>query len=152
MRSLSCSLLIVFAVLCVAARCQDSRDDSGWQLPKYDKGCESLMKVVHQEWLQTDGELTIVFGKKLIWALLLEPNAFYQEMSQDTVSYKRFLESVENTVFRNFSDTTTSHLERLRLVAVDRLLDQTYSIDSNYIELHEDLIEKFKHIEPTFVD
>jgi len=110
------------------------------------------MKVVHQEWLQTDGELTIVFGKKLIWALLLEPNAFYQEMSQDTVSYKRFLESVENTVFRNFSDTTTSHLERLRLVAVDRLLDQTYSIDSNYIELHEDLIEKFKHIEPTFVD
>jgi len=147
-----CYLLAISIIFCSTASCQNSKDDSGWPVPIYDEGCRSLMKAMHQEWSKTDGELTIVFGKKLIWALLLNPNAFYMEFSPDTIDYKRFLNSLENTVFWNPNDTAISHLERLRLVAIDRLTEQTYSIDSSYIGLHEELINKIKQVEPSFVD
>jgi len=146
------SLLLLLAMSSVPVNCQHSKDDSGLPVPIYDEGCKSLMKAMHQEWSKADGELGIVFGYKLFWALLLNPNAFYEELSADSISYERFLERVEYTVFWNPNDTTTSHLERLRLVAIDRLQDQTYSIDSNYIGLHKELIDLIERIEPTFVD
>ncbi len=145
-------VLSVFALLPMSGRSQDSRDDSGLPLPVYDDGCKFLMKAVHQEWSRADGELSIVLCKKLIWVILLNPNAFYTEFAADSVQYDRFLECVKYNLFRNYSDTTTSHLERLRLVALDRLQEQTYSIDSSYVRLHEELIDKIKHVKPTFVD
>ena len=145
-------LILLLTIFSVSGNCQYSKDDSGLPVPIYDEGCRSLMSAMHQEWSMTDGELTIVFGKKLIWGLLLNPNAFYAEFSPDTVNYERFLRNVDNIVFWNPNDTVTSHLERLRLVAIDRLQEQTYSIDSNYIGLHEELIDKIEQVEPTFVD
>lgn len=144
--------LLLFAALPMPVSCQHSQDDSGLPVPIYDDGCRALMKAVHQEWSRSDGELSIVLCKKLIWVVLLNPNAFYREFSVDSVQYDRFLECVEYNLFRNYSDTATSHLERLRLVALDRLQEQTYSIDSNYLQLHEELIDKIKQVEPTFVD
>ncbi|MFH2047949.1 MAG: hypothetical protein ABIJ12_00750 [bacterium] len=144
--------LILLVVFFLPVNCQDSQNDSGWHFPIYDEGCKSLMQAMRQEWSKTDGELTIVFGKKLIWALLLNPNAFYAEFSPDTANYNRFLRNVDNVVFWNPKDTTTSHLERLRLVTLDRLQEQTYSIDSNYVRLHEELIDRIKQVRPTFVD
>ncbi len=77
------------------ANCQNSKDDSGWPVPIYDEGCRSLMSAMHQEWSKADVELGIVICKKLIWALLLNPNAFYKEFSADSIYYERFLECVD---------------------------------------------------------
>ena len=110
------------------------------------------MNALHQEWLKTDGELTFNIGRKLFWALLLDPNAFYVEFSYDTINYERFAQDLNKLVFWNPNDTTISHLKRLRLIAIDRLTEQTYSIDSNYIGLHEEMIEIIKQIKPTFID
>ncbi|MEZ5357272.1 MAG: hypothetical protein R3F48_00485 [Candidatus Zixiibacteriota bacterium] len=144
--------VFLLAIFTIPINCQNSRDDSGLSVPIYDDGCKYLMKAMHQEWSKADGELDIVFCKKMIWAVLLDPNAFYREFSADSVQYERFLNCIMYNAFRNYNDTTTSQLEKLRLVAIGRLQEQTYSIDSNYIRFHEELIDKIRHVIPDFVD
>ena len=145
-------LVIVFAVHCMSANCQDSRDDSGIPLPIYDEGCNSLMKALHQEWVKSDGEKTFVVAGKLIWALLLNPNAFYAEFSPDSVHYRHFSDGLDALVFRNFNDTTTAHLERQRVVAIERLVDQTYSVEAKYLHLHEEMIAALTRVKVSHVD
>ncbi len=147
--NISFILLFIFSI---PVNCQDSNNGLEWASSNYYEGCRSLMNALHQEWLKTDGELTFNIGRKLFWALLLDPNAFYVEFSYDTINYERFAQDLNKLVFWNPNDTTISHLKRLRLIAIDRLTEQTYSIDSNYIGLHEEMIEIIKQIKPTFID
>ncbi len=148
-----CCLAIFGVIFSASAICQDSKDDGGWPLPIYDEGCRSLMKALHQEWLETDGELTFIVAKKMIWALLLNPNAFYREFASDTINYKRFSEDLDVLVFWNMNDTTTLPLlVNLRLVAIDRLIDQTYSIDEEYQQLHEEMIANIRKARITHLD
>jgi len=144
--------IIFVAAFSVTGNCQNPKSDSGWPLPIYEEGCKSLMNAMHKEWAKTDGALTIVFGKKLIWALLLNPNAFYEEFSSDTVNYKRFTKSMENTIFWNPNDTTIAHLERFKVVALERLIDQSYLIDSIHIDRHQELIERLRNVKVRFID
>jgi len=145
--------LAIFAVIfCVSALCQDSKNICGWPLPIYDDGCRALMKAFHQEWLKADGELTLVFGEEMIWALLLNPNAFYKEFASDTVNYKRFFEDLDVLVFWNMNDSATVPLENLRTVAIDRLIDMGFSIDAEYLQLHEEMIANLRKLKVSYVD
>jgi len=110
------------------------------------------MKALHQEWSRTDGELTFVVARKLLWGMLQDPNAFYSEFSTDTVNYERFAEDLDKLVFWNPNDTSTVHLERLRIVAIDRLVEQTYAIDSSYMQLHRKMLKNLRHAKPTHVE
>jgi len=132
--------------------CAGHKDDSGWPLPIFDQGCKALMNSLHQEWKRTDGELTFVVARKMIWAMLLDPNSFYAEFVPDTINYERFSGDIDNLVFWNPNDTTTAELERLRMVAIDRLVFQTYSIDSCYMPLHEEMITRLRELKVSHVD
>jgi len=145
-------LVILAVILCTSASCQVSRDDSGLPVPIYDKGCHSLMKALHQEWSRTDGERTFVIARRMIWALLLDPNAFYAEFTPDTARYEFFSKRLDKLVFWNPNDTTTADLENLRVVAIYRLDEQTYSIEDRYLRLHEEMIEKLRKVKVTYVD
>jgi hypothetical protein len=135
-----------------AIKCNNSLDDSGWALPKYDEGCSCLMNLLHQEWSGTDGELTFIVARKMIWALLLNPNAFYKEFSPDTTNYQRFVKDIDKLVFWNPTDTATSYLENLRIISIERLTEQTYSINDEYLQLHQALIDNIKNLKVTHVD
>jgi hypothetical protein len=110
------------------------------------------MKALNQEWSKADGELAFVIARKMVWALLLNPDAFYEEFSPDTANYARFTEDLDDLVFWNPVDTTTGYLERLRIVTIERLSEQTYSISEKNRHLHENMIDKLRHVEVTHVD
>lgn len=145
-------VILSFFIFSMSATCQNSKYDSGVPVPIYEEGCSSLMSAMHKQWQNADGELGIIFCKQLIWGLLLEPNAFYKEFTPDSESYNRFLDCVGFNLFRNYNDTTTEQYYRLKQVVIDRLTEKTYSIDSTYLKIHEELIEKIRKVKPTFVD
>ena len=144
-------LVIVIAVLCVSANGQEWKDDPEWWSPAYEEGCSVLMKALHQELVKTDGIAIHYVEDKLFWALLLHPNAFYEELSPDSALYERFIDAL-HFVFWNFNDTTTAHLERLRTVAMARLVDQAYSVETKYLHLHEEMIEALRRVKVGHVD
>ncbi|MEW6412637.1 MAG: hypothetical protein AB1483_09215 [Candidatus Zixiibacteriota bacterium] len=82
---------------------------------------------MHQEWLQTDGELTIVFGKKLV--LLLNPNAFYEEFSVDTIDYERFIEGLDNMAEQRHP--SAEEAGKLGLYKVDPRAEPSSTIEYN---------------------
>lgn len=149
---LYCYLILIFASLCFSASCQNLESDKSWGLPILEEGNISLMTALHQEWSKTDGEITFIIARQLFWALLLNPNAFYKELSVDTVNYKRFIDDIDVLVFWNPNDTTTAQYERLRIVAIERLVDQTYSIDGNHRQLHEEMIQTLQKVKVSHVD
>jgi hypothetical protein len=151
-KSILYGLMIVALLCCSSASCQDAEMDTAWSYPHYDEGCRSLMKGLHAEWIKADGEGAFEVGRLLFWALLLDPNAFYKELSPDTTYFQRFVDEVDVLVFRNFNDTTTAHLERLRIVAIDRLTEKTYGVSENYQPLHKELIETLRLVKVTYVD
>jgi len=57
-------LAVFVLVLCTSAGCQDSKDDSGYPLPIYDEGCQSLMKALHQEWSKARWRTCFCYCKK----------------------------------------------------------------------------------------
>ena len=147
---LACTVVLV-AALCNTPYCQHNTDDPEWSLPVYEEGCGALMKALHEEWVGADGALVINVVRKLFWALLLDPNAFYEEFSPDTVYYGRFSDKLEAKVFWNPNDTTTAHLERLRVVAIERLVDQTYTIETKHLHHHEEMIEALRRVKVSHV-
>ncbi|MDH4158272.1 MAG: hypothetical protein OEW00_13460 [candidate division Zixibacteria bacterium] len=151
-KTFSVLLILVGLLGCASGDCQVSRDDSGWPVPVYDEGCRSLMKALHQEWSRADGEFAFDIARRMIWALLLDPNAFYTEFSPDTVYYERFAKDLASLVFWNPNDTTTADLENLRIVAIHRLVEQTYSIEDRHLRLHEEMIENLRKVKVTHID
>lgn len=145
-------LLPIAIIINISSNCASHKDDSGWPLPFFEKGCNILMNSLHQEWKRTDGELTFIVARKMIWAMLLDPNSFYAEFSPDTTNYERFSTRIDKLVFWNPNDTTTAQLERLRMVAIDRLMDQTYLIDDCYMRLHEEMIARLRDLKVSHVD
>lgn len=145
-------LVILVGVFTSIASCQDTEDDAAWSLPKYNRGCNSLMSGLHEEWAKADGEKTFEVGIRMFWALLLDPNAFYTEFATDSTLYERFTSNIHTLVFWNANDTTTSQLERLRVVAIERLTEESYWIDSTNQKRHDDLIALLRKVVVTHVD
>ncbi len=146
----ACTVVLV-AALCNTPYSQHNTDDPEWSLPVYEEGCGALMKALHEEWIAADGELTFDVARKLFWALLLDPDAYYAEFSSDTVYYHRFSRRMDALVFWNPNDTTTAYLERLRIVAIERLVDQAYTIETKHMHLHEEMIEALRRVKVSHV-
>ena len=143
-------MLLTFgtSVTCIA---QDE-DDTPWPYPFYDRGVQSLMKGLHEEWRQSDGETTFEIANKLIWALLLDPNELYAEFSSDTIGFRYFAERIDGLVFTNHNDTTTMDLENLKKVSIWRLENMTYDVEPKYLTIHQEMIESLKRVKVSFVD
>lgn len=149
---LLCYLIVISSVFCFSANSQDLEKELLKAFPEYEKACNSYMKELHQLWIEADGFGTLILEQKLFWALLLEPEYFYDEFSDDTYSFNRFKDHLDGFVFTDFKDRTTVNMERLQLVAIDRLVDLTYSIDSSHIQIHKEMIERLRQVKVSFVD
>jgi len=145
-------LAVLVIVSCTSANCQESKDNSKWSYAVYEEGCRSLMNALHEEWIKADGANVFEVGELVFWALLLNPNAFYKEFASDTVNYKRFFEDLDVLVFWNMNDSATVPLENLRTVAIDRLIDMGFSIDAEYLQLHEEMIANLRKLKVSYVD
>ena len=146
------AVLVIFAALhSVSAYGQEWKDDPEWWSAAYEDACSVLMRALHQEQDKKDGFAVHYVEDKLFWALLLHPNSFYEELSPDSVQYEEFIDDL-HFVFWNFNDTTTAHLERLRIVAMERLVDQTYLVETKYLHLHGEMIEALRRVKVGHVD
>jgi len=147
-----CVFVVISILLFAAGIGQGTEEVKECSMPDYERGCSFLMKGLHKQWIRRDGMLSFCAGEKMFWALMLDANAFYKEFSEDTANYTNFIDGLDKWTFWNFGDTTTAQLERLRIVSIERLMDLTYSVDSIYLPLHEDMIERLKQVKVGFVD
>ena len=144
--------MVAATLLSVTSYCQSSKEDSGIPLPYFRAGCSELMAGLHKEWSLSDGEAAFVVARKMMWAMLLDPNSFYQEFSPDTIYYNRFASNLYGLVFWNPVDSSTEHLENLRVVAIERLEEQSYAIDEKFLDVHQEMIETLRNLRVTHVD
>lgn len=147
-QTITCYMITIFLNFTFSASCQDLEKENTKPLlyQHCDQAVSTLMKELHQMWIETDGEAVLVIGENVFWALLLDPAIFYNEFSDDTIHYQRFKDGLDYVAFTNWRDTTTDGLERLRIVAIDRLVDLTYLIDTNHLKIHEEMIERLRQV------
>lgn len=101
-------------------------------------------------WRHSDGAGVLDVADSLFQCLLICPNDFYRHMSNDSVSFRRFIGILENGIFRNFSDTSISNLEERRKYAI-LVLDKA-QVDEVYRSMNMKMIQKLKTIQSSYVD
>ncbi len=145
-------VLLLGLVAVVPTHAGESQDDSDLSDNQYDEGCRAMMHGLHEEWLSSDGEMAFVVAHRMMWALLLDPNAFYTEFAVDTTHLDYFIDHIDNLIFWNPVDTAITELERFRQVALDRLESTSDRIDPKYDDLNKELIDRIRRAKVTGVD
>ena len=110
------------------------------------------MESLHQEWNRRDGWLGFEVARKMIWAMLLDPDAFYTEFVPDSSGFHHFKNDIDALVFWNPDDSTTSHLESLRLAAIERLQKASRWIDDQYLDENTQMLEVLERVRVRYID
>lgn len=132
------TLTFLFALLFVLLSCSK-------QAPKIEKIGRVEALVVYYS--LSEGESGRVAGNQLFQELLENPQEWYEAMSEDTLSFNRFLRQMENVIFAGISNQMTiDDLENMRIQAIDRL--KRTMVPSEFENMHNKLIQKLESIKP----
>lgn len=149
-----CKFVVLLIILSISipntSRSQDEDDE--WSYPHYESGVQSLMNGLHAEWRTRDGAKTFEIADKMFWALLLDPNEFYIEFTNDTSGYRHFKEGLDKFAFWNPNDSTTAHLIHLKQLAIWQLDFMTWDIKPDYLQFHKEMIEAVKRARVSYID
>lgn len=133
--------------------CGEGPIDSLDRVIGFDEAFAPALSTLHDAWTAKDGYAFLVIGRKLFWAMLLDANDFYAEFSSDSAGFHDYVEELPVTVFRNFNDTSFAHLERLRVVSIERMESmRRYQVAREYLSMHEAVLQKLRSLEVTAVD
>jgi hypothetical protein len=102
-----------------------------------------------ESWRHADGERAFILERKLFETMLKSPEDFFDEMYKDSISFGRFVDFLESGVFTNFGDSVVSHLEKIRLAAIDKM--QKLQVKEAYRPMKSRVVEKLHTIRPRYV-